>query len=497
MHSIARNSAFLLWMSLLMLTSTAWIYGQGAGGRSGPTYDVSGISYQTEDGWTIHGTLLLPKATPPAPIPAIVMMSEPGLRIRTIYDPYLARPLAEQGKIAVLTIDPRGTAGSYGRKDFEKFTMKELEGFRLDFKGAVKFLATQRKVDAARVALMASGIAADSAVLEAADNPSVQGLILVTPELLSRESQEFLQFHSEIPVLTLIGGDRKKSLQKVWMEPYFLSENRNSDVLFGVGEGPEMLHRPGGLGESVSKWLMDNLSALGTKTDVTFKSQDGTTLHGSLYVPDNIAPDAKVPGVVMAHGRNHSQQSWLTLPREVVKQNMAVLIFDLRGVRKSFTEGQGEVGVDQSNEESNKAYQDIKAAVNFLASQPRVDANRTGLVSATAVNNHAARAAIGDSRIKTIVSLSFYPPDPDVKQFLQTSDVSLFTLASTEDRNPDGTSLAEGSRLAFQLSKSKESQFILYDDAGRGHGILRSKPETVGMIVRWLGDRLAAASGQK
>jgi dienelactone hydrolase len=453
-------------------------------------YDLSGISYQTEDGWTIHGTLLLPKITPPTPIPAVIMMSEPGLRIRTIYDPYLARPLAEQGKIAVLTIDPRGTAGSYDRKDFEKFTMKELEGFRLDFKGAVKFLQAQSKVDGNRIALMASGITADAAVREAADNAAVRSLVLITPERLSEESQEYLQFHSEVPVLTLIGGDRAKSQQRVWMEPYFLSENRNSGVLYGVGEGPEMLHRPGGLGESISKWLMDNLYALGNTRDVTFRSQDGTILHGTLFMPHETAPNARVPGVVMAHGRNHSQQSWLALPHEVVKKNMAVLIFDLRGVRKSFTPGEGEVGVDQTGEESNKAYQDIQAAVNFLASQPRVDASRTGLVSATAVNNHAVRAAIGDPRVKTVVALSFYPPDPDVQQYLRTSNMTLFTIASTEDVNPDGGSLAEGSRLAFELSKSKGSQFILYDDAGRGHGILRSKPETVGMISRWLADQL-------
>lgn len=479
MNSVLRYSLFLFCIF------SASVYGQGT-----LNYDISGVSYQTEDGWTIHGTLLLPKGTPAAPVPAVVMMSEPGLRIRTIYDPYLARPLAQQGKIAVLTIDPRGTAGSYGKKDFEKFSMKELEGFQLDFRGAIKFLSTQSKVDANRVALMSSGIAADPAVREAAENPAVQGLILVTPERLSDASREYLEFHSEVPVLTLVGGDRKKSQQRVWMEPYFLSENKNSDVLFGVGEGPEMLHRPGGLGESITKWLMDNLYALGTKTDVTFKSQDGTILHGTLLMPDNIAANARVPAVVMAHGRNHSQQSWLTLPAEVVKQNMAVLIFDLRGVRKSFTEGKGEVGVDQTSEESNLAYQDIKAAVNFLASQPRVDGSRTGIVSATAVNNHAVRAAIGDPRVKTVVSLSFYPPDTDVQQYLRTSDMSLFTIASTEDINPDGGSLPEGSRLAWQLSKSKDSQFILYDDAGRGHGILRSKPETVGMIVRWLGGQL-------
>ena len=491
MSSKKLNVAVVRCIWVLILLSCTCIFGYGQA-RPERNYETTGISYQTEDGWTIHGTLMLPKGTPPNPLPAVVMMSEPGLRIRTIYDPYLAVPLAQKGTIAILTIDPRGSAGSYGKKDFEKFTMKELEGFRLDIKGAVKFLASQSKVDANRVAVLASGIAADCAVREAADNPAIQGLVLISATTLSQEAKDYLEYHSEIPVLTLLGGDRAKNLQRMWMEPYFLSENRNSQVLYGVGEGPEMFHRPGGLGDNVAKWLQENLNGIGTQTEISFKSQDGTNLHGTLYMPDGVKPGSKVPGVVMAHGRNHSQESWLTLPREVVKKGMAVLIFDLRGVRKSYTEGKGEVGVDLSGEENNKAWQDIKAAVNFMATQARVDANRIGMVSATAVNNHMARAAIGDPRVKTMVALSFYPPDPDVQQFLKTSDVSLFTLASTEDVNPDGGSLAEGSRLAWQVSKSKDSQFILYDDAGRGHGILRSKPESIGMIVRWLDDKLVS-----
>jgi len=480
---------------VVLIAGLLWMGPAADGQTKGPvaakTYDVTGVSYQTGDGWTIHGTLYLPKATPPSPLPAAVMVSEPGLRIRTIYDPYLAVPLARRGKIAILTIDPRGSAGSYGKKDFEKFTMKDLDGFQLDIRGAVKFLSTQPKVDASRVAVLGSGIVADNAVKEAADNPSIQGLVLITPSTLSQQSRDYLQFHSEVPVLTLVGGDRKKSLQRLWSEPYYLSENQGSKIFYGVGEGPEMFHRPGGLGENVAKWLEDTLNGLGLQTEISFKSKDGTPLRGTMWMPDNLEANAKLPAVIMAHGRNHSEESWLTLPREVVAKGMPVLVFDLRGVRKSFGPNMGEVGVNQTSEENDKAYQDIQAAVNFMASQAHVDSARIGLVSATAVNNHAVRAAIGDARIKTIVAFSFYPPDPDVLQYLATNDVPLLSFASTEDANPDGTSLAEGSKLAVRRSKSKESELILYDDAGRGHGILRSKPETIGMTVRWLAEKLA------
>jgi dipeptidyl aminopeptidase/acylaminoacyl peptidase len=109
-----QNAVLVRCVSVLILLSCTCIFGYGQA-RPERNYETTGISYQTEDGWTIHGTLMLPKGTPPNPLPAVVMMSEPGLRIRTIYDPYLAVPLAQKGTIAILTIDPRGSAGSYKR----------------------------------------------------------------------------------------------------------------------------------------------------------------------------------------------------------------------------------------------------------------------------------------------------------------------------------------------------------------------------------------------
>jgi alpha-beta hydrolase superfamily lysophospholipase len=179
------------------------------------------------------------------------------------------------------------------------------------------------------------------------------------------------------------------------------------------------------------------------------------------------------------------------LAREVAKTGIAALTFDWRGTRKSVDEKRGEVGINLPDEERNKIFLDVKAAVDLLASQDRVDGSRLGLLASTATNNHAIRAAMGDSRIKTMVGLSFYAPAPDVKQYLQTAELPLFIIASTEDVNADGGSLAEGSKEVYEVSNSKQTEFILFDNAGRSTGMLKTNPELVGMINRWFKDKLA------
>ena len=104
---------------------------------------------------------------------------------------------------------------------------------------------------------------------------------------------------------------------------------------------------------------------------------------------------------------------------------------------------------------------------------------------------------MGDNRIKGIVAMSFYNPSPEVQQYLQTSDVPLFLLATTNDVNADWSSLDEGTKEVYRLSKSKYTDLLLMDDAGRGANMLHEKPELEPIIVRWLNARLENVSPQK
>ncbi len=184
----------------------------------------------------------------------------------------------------------------------------------------------------------------------------------------------------------------------------------------------------------------------------------------------------------MVHGAKHDQQTYHFMSREIAKQGMATLRFDWRGKGKSANGGRK---LDQS-----KVYLDVKAAIQFLASQPSVDSNRIGAVAATLACVHTLQASLGDPRVKTIILLTSLEPNAEAKRIHTTSDVPIFAIASSEDNNYQRGSLADSTRQVYRLSRSKQSEFLLYDDAGRGSEMLKVKLELQPMILRWLGDKL-------
>jgi dienelactone hydrolase len=237
-----------------------------------------------------------------------------------------------------------------------------------------------------------------------------------------------------------------------------------------------------GLEGQVIDWLERNVRALGRETEVSFRSDDGWTLYGMLRLPESAAAGAQVPGVLLVHGAKHDQQTFHFMSQEIAKRGMAVLRFDWRGKGHSFLEG---VAADQ-----DEMWRDVKAAVEFLASQPGVDGNRLGAVAATLAGINTLQATLNDPRMKTVVLLTALEPNDEVRRLLASSDVPLFAIASIEDNNYQRGSLADSTRLVHRLSKSKQSQLLLYDDAGRGSEMLKVKPELEPMILRWLDERL-------
>jgi hypothetical protein len=83
-------------------------------------------------------------------------------------------------------------------------------------------------------------------------------------------------------------------------------------------------------------------------------------------------------------------------------------------------------------------------------------------------------------------------PEGPGKLFLATSGKPVFAVASTEDVNYNRGSLAEVTRRAYMLSNSKDSELLLYDNAGRGSEMFKSKPELPRMVLRWFADKLGS-----
>src|SRR5689334_4823077 len=74
------------------------------------------VSFQTEDGKTIIGTLHMPKAGAQK-VPGIIMFAEAGWIVRTTLEAP-GRDMAEKSGLAVLTADHRGNAKSMNGKEY-------------------------------------------------------------------------------------------------------------------------------------------------------------------------------------------------------------------------------------------------------------------------------------------------------------------------------------------------------------------------------------------
>lgn len=449
------------------------------------------VTFPTEDGLTLYGTLHLP-TNPRPPFAGAVLFAEPEWIVRSTYDGgSLARDLAENYGMAVVTVDFRGTANNLNGRMHQTFSPREREKMQLDVRGAIRFLSSQNGVDAKRIGIVAVGVGADYALLEASENPAVQGLVLISGSL-SDPAKDYIRSRSDIPILCIAGTDDKEGFREM-TEAFYLSENKASNIILSTGHGTTIFSRTEGLAKKVTQWLVENVRGLGPETEISFQTEDGWSLHGRLRLPGSMeagSAGSRVPGVVLVHGAQHDQETYYGLSRALAKKGIATLSYDWRGKNRDLKDTRGHYGVNLPAAERDKTYLDVKAAINFLASQASVNPNQIGVVGATLGTHFAMVGSAGDARVKTMVMLSQYALDATTKHFLTTTDIPIFFIASTEDRNTELGGLGDFTAEAHRLAKSKYTEFILYDDAGRGSEMLEKKNELEGMIVRWFGEKL-------
>lgn len=104
---------------------------------------------------------------------------------------------------------------------------------------------------------------------------------------------------------------------------------------------------------------------------VTFASEDGVQLHGTLIKP---AVDGVHPVVVMLHGAGPDSRdgpSYHVIANTIVRSGLAVLLYDKRGV--------GESGGDFESALYRDFVADAVAAVHYLASREDIDAEKIGV----------------------------------------------------------------------------------------------------------------------
>src|SRR5919204_1684873 len=107
------------------------------------------------------------------------------------------------------------------------------------------------------------------------------------------------------------------------------------------------------------------------RKDIGFKTEDGVTLRGWLYLPDRTA--GPVPTVVMAHGFSAVKEMYLDRFAEVFAAGgLNVLVFDNRCFGASDGEPRQEI-------DPWAQVRDYRHAITYLYTVPEVDPGRIGI----------------------------------------------------------------------------------------------------------------------
>jgi alpha-beta hydrolase superfamily lysophospholipase len=204
------------------------------------------VTIRTDDGVTLAATWYEPASRGPAVI--LVHMLH---RSRRDFDA-LASRLASEG-IGALALDLRGQGESQGSvgSDFAPMVA--------DVRAARRFLAGRSDV-AGRVGILGASLGANLAALEAADDPSVASLALLSPSLDYRglRIEAAMRKFGARPVLMVVSDD----------DPYASRSARDLEKgtrgreilrLSGAGHGSTMLERDPSLLGSLVDWFRRTL----------------------------------------------------------------------------------------------------------------------------------------------------------------------------------------------------------------------------------------------
>jgi hypothetical protein len=126
-------------------------------------------------------------------------------------------------------------------------------------------------------------------------------------------------------------------------------------------------------------------------------SSDGLTLQGVMHVPEGA--DAPRPAIILCHGFGGSCQGagHPELARALEGAGYIALRFDFRGCGKS--EG------TRGNVICREEVDDLRQAIAFLRTQPRIDAARIGIVGASLGGSLAVQVAATDPTVKLCAAI--------------------------------------------------------------------------------------------
>ena len=213
---------------------------------------VQDVTFRTDDGVTIAGSLYLPARTGPA----VLLLHALG-RSREDWQPVATR-LADAGFVA-LAIDLRGHGASGALP--EGTSLEDLTRMVADVKAARAFLSTRREVVPNRIGIAGASIGANLAILYAAGDPTVRSLALLSPGIDYRglRPEAAMKKYGDRPALLVASQEDNYSANSARQLSQSGPGVRDLRILNGAGHGTAMLARQSDLAASLLDWFRRTL----------------------------------------------------------------------------------------------------------------------------------------------------------------------------------------------------------------------------------------------
>jgi dipeptidyl aminopeptidase/acylaminoacyl peptidase len=451
------------------------------------------VSFTTEDGWAIHGTLSMPEGLGPSErVPAAVLLHSPAHD----RDAYLGLHLVGRnqeakeslrsalGRTATLRIDIRGRGASSEPREYRRFTASDRARVAYDVSGAIDFLSRQQQIEAARIAVVAEGASAEAALVASLADERVCGVVLLSGRV-SEATRDLVASRADLPLLCVASKEDKASVIDM-AGVYSKSQGPASDLMLfrDVGVGNSMFimwanrfPNERSLESIIAEWITSRFRTAPERREVTFQSEDGWTLYGGLRVPRNDGGQ-RSPGVILLHSYLTDRYVFDRLEQMLSGAGIAVLNFDFRGRGRSIARG---TYFSLPQEERDRAYLDARAAADYLAGQNSIDPDRLAVVATSIGVKYGLKAAITDDRIKSFVMLGGMPDQADVES-------ARFPILFISSQGLP--QIAEAFRGFYRMTRNRGSHLLEYEGAAIGYQVFDIEETLQPLIVRWLKPQL-------
>lgn len=442
------------------------------------------VVLKTSDGWSIHGTLSQPDAAQ-GRAPAVLLVPSFD-HDQNAYGQYLyaglAQTLAAKG-VASLRIDIRGRGLSTGEKELHSFSKAELSKMYLDVQAALGFLSAEPGIDGSRLAIVAEGRSADSAVLGWGGASQVRAMTLISGRL-SEGAKKELAASPDLPLFLIVSKEDREGFRDM-ADAYKTAESQESfiSVYNNLGVGTTMFsvwradHPKEPIEDGIVDWTVSQLQAAGRTEAVTFDTEDGWNIHGTLWTPATATPPKA--GVVLVHSSFTDRHIFDRLAQLMVSRGLAVLNLDTRGRGES--NGKGDF-LNLPNDVREKGYIDVKAAVSYLISHAGVE--KVGVLGTDRGASYALASGIGNPKVGALVLMTTLLTKEE------TADIGKLEIPIYYIASHDIEIAVKAMQDAFAVTKNPGSLMRVFDGGALGYEIFDFDSTLESQVADWMKDRL-------